>query len=234
MAPFQRKPGVPHPTPALARNGPARPPEAEPVMDDLVIPCILRFPGDPPPDLSGFAEPICFPVRVVWRKAATVEQTPQVQPPEPPDNGGLAKTEPMPPRIGNDPLNRVDHRGHEANVYVTPRPNGQQGYTYFAVDNLDNGNGTEGHVLSGQFNVTTSDSVSLPAGDYTLSPRPYIPPKSGIAGALQILNTLLSGNASGDPNRHVGVPVLSNTSDWNTIQLPNDGTMQGVEIHPGR
>jgi hypothetical protein len=70
-------------------------------MDDLVIPCILRFPGDPPPDLSGFAEPICFPVRVVWRKAATVEPPPKAQPPEPPDNGGLAKTEPMPHRIGN-------------------------------------------------------------------------------------------------------------------------------------
>lgn len=43
-------------------------------MDDLVIPCILWFPGDPPPDLSGFAEPICFPVRVVWRKQDYLEQ----------------------------------------------------------------------------------------------------------------------------------------------------------------
>jgi hypothetical protein len=50
-------------------------------MDDLRIPCILRFPGDPPPDLSGFAEPICFPVRVVWRKAATVEQSVLSEPP---------------------------------------------------------------------------------------------------------------------------------------------------------
>ena len=45
---------------------------------------------------------------------------------------------------------------------------------------------------------------------------------------------MLSGNALGDVNRHEGVPVLSNTADWNTIQLPNGGEMHGVEIHPGR
>jgi len=84
MGPLQRKPSVPHPTPASDRSGPARSAEAEPVMDDLRIPCVLWFPGDPPPDLSGFAEPIRLPVRVVWRKAASVEPPPQDRLPEPP------------------------------------------------------------------------------------------------------------------------------------------------------
>jgi hypothetical protein len=63
-------------------------------MDDLRIPCVLWFPGDPPPDLSGFAEPICFPVRVVWRKAAASEQSVPIEPPpEPPSNDGSANTD---------------------------------------------------------------------------------------------------------------------------------------------
>jgi hypothetical protein len=79
-------------------------------MDDLRIPCLLWFPGDPPPDLSGFAEPIRLPVRVVWRADAAAEQPvpteppPQAQPPEPPGNDLPANTdpgEPMSSRIGN-------------------------------------------------------------------------------------------------------------------------------------
>ena len=130
--------------------------------------------------------------------------------------------------VGNDPWNLTDPSGLRADVYVTPLPNGQQGYSFRAVD--DQG----GPAVTGAFNTTTSDSIALPRGAYTLTPRPHIEVKTGIAGYLQMLGSLLSGNATGDVNRHEGVPMISNTSDPSTIALPNGGQMRGVEIHPGR
>jgi RHS repeat-associated protein len=130
--------------------------------------------------------------------------------------------------VGNDPLNNTDQFGLRADVYVYPMSNGQQGYSFVAI-----GDNPNSEPVTGHFNVTTSNSVSLPIGTYTLSPRPHIDVKTGVAGVLQTLNSMLSYNALGDVNRHEGVPVLSNTADWNTIQLPSGVQMHGVEIHPG-
>lgn len=39
-----------------------------PGPNDLVLRCYLRFPGDPEPDLSVFAEPLRIPCTVVWKR----------------------------------------------------------------------------------------------------------------------------------------------------------------------
>jgi hypothetical protein len=115
-----------------------------------------------------------------------------------------------------------------ADVYATPLPNGQQGYNFRAIDDK------RGPAVTGQFNVTTSDSVALPTGDYNLTPRPHMEVKPGIAGYVQMLGSMLSGNATGDADRHGGVPIISNTSDPSVIALPGGNTMKGVEIHLGQ
>ncbi|HYA40912.1 MAG TPA: hypothetical protein VEF34_06390 [Syntrophobacteraceae bacterium] len=112
-------------------------------------------------------------------------------------------------------------------ILVTPR--GEKGYDFVAVNSGDNPKS-----IRGQFNVTTSnDTGKVRPGRYTLSFRPHIEEKSGLAGIKQQIGTLLSGNVSLDINKNEGYPTLSNTDDWNTI-IYKDGTkLGGVMIHPG-
>ena len=45
---------------------------------------------------------------------------------------------------------------------------------------------------------------------------------------------MISGNASGNINKHEGDPVISNTPNWNTIDFGNGKSASGVMIHRGR
>jgi hypothetical protein len=124
-----------------------------------------------------------------------------------------------------------ENRGPTAprvDIYAIPRKD--KGYDFVAVDNGDNPK-----QVRGQFNVTTwSDTSKVRPGNYTLSFRPHIEEKTGVAGIKQEIGAILSGNWSGNVNKNEGYPTLSNTHDWNTI-LYKDGTkLGGVMIHPGR
>lgn len=113
-------------------------------------------------------------------------------------------------------------------VLVTPRSD--KGYDFVAMDNGENQK-----MVQGQFNVTTSnDTNKVRPGTYSLSFRPHIDEKSGLAGIKQEIGTLLSGNISLDVNRHEGNPALSNTGDWNSIMYKDGARLGGVMIHPGR
>ncbi len=119
------------------------------------------------------------------------------------------------------PVPRVD-------IYVYPRKD--KGYDFVAI------NSSSPKVVQGQFNTTTTNwtTDSVRPGDYTISYRPHIEVKSGIAGIEQKIGAVMSGNRSGDVNEHEGNLALSNTTDWNTIKY-EDGTMLGgIMIHPGR
>jgi len=130
--------------------------------------------------------------------------------------------------VGNNPLNLVDPTGLRADVYVMPLPYGQQGYTFRALDDQNS------LVVTGFFNVTTNNYNQLRIGDYSLSPRPHIEEKTGIAGYAQMLGSIWSGNTTGNVNRHEGVPQISNTDQPGVIMY-SDGTMiKAAEIHTGR
>jgi hypothetical protein len=128
------------------------------------------------------------------------------------------------------PAGSQENKGPTAprvDILVIPRSG--QGYDFVAMDNGDNPK-----AVRGQFNVTTwNDTNKVRPGTYTLSYRPHIEVKSGIAGIKQTIGAVLSGNKSGDVNVNEGNPALSNTDDWNTIKY-EDGTMLGgVMIHHG-
>ena len=115
-------------------------------------------------------------------------------------------------------------------VDILATPRSDKGYDFVAMDNGDNPN-----TVRGQFNVTTwNDTSKIRPGSYTLSFRPHIEEKSGIAGAKQEIGTILSGNFSGKANKNEGYPTLSNTGDWNTIMYKDGTKFDGVMIHPGR
>jgi len=116
-----------------------------------------------------------------------------------------------------------------AHIYAYKDPNDPKGFSFFAVD--DKGSAP----VTGYFNRTTEANYhELRPGDYTLSPRSHIAVKSSIGGLLQYGHQIWSDNRSGDPNEHEGNPAISNTNDWNTIQLPDGRKMRGAAIHPGR
>ena len=113
-------------------------------------------------------------------------------------------------------------------ILVTPRSD--KGYDFVAMDN-----GETPKTVRGQFNVTTwNDTGKVRPGTYTLSFRPHIEEKSGVAGIKQEIGTILSGNLSGNVNKREGSPALSNTDDWNTIMYKDGTKLSGVMIHPGR
>ncbi|MGB0697650.1 MAG: hypothetical protein ACPGOY_18510 [Rhodospirillaceae bacterium] len=117
---------------------------------------------------------------------------------------------------------------HRANVFVYPLPNGQEGYYYFATDANPNTVPVEG-----KFNNTTINDNPIRSGSYDLTPRPYIPKKTGLSGLKRWLGLALSGNIGGDPNRNFGRAVLSNTGDGNTIVYPDGTVRTDITIHPG-
>ena len=118
----------------------------------------------------------------------------------------------------NNPVNANDPSGLEAFVYAAPRAQG--GFNYRAFD--DNGS----KMLTGTFNANTwVNTQQLPAGSYTVSPRPYLD-----TNYLQQAKDLIFG----DRNAHAGRPTISNTGNWNTTVFPDGSTHQGIEIHPGR
>ena len=118
----------------------------------------------------------------------------------------------------NNPVNANDPMGLEAFVYAAPRAQG--GFNYRAFD--DNGS----KMLTGTFNANTwVNTQQLPAGAYTVSPRPYL-----ATNYLQQAKDLIFG----DRNAHAGRPTISNTDNWNTTVFPDGSSHQGVEIHPGR
>jgi RHS repeat-associated protein len=119
---------------------------------------------------------------------------------------------------GNNPINANDPTGLEAFVYAAPRAQG--GFNYRAFD--DNGS----KMLTGTFNANTwVNTQQLPAGSYTVSPRPYLD-----TNYLQQAKDLIFG----DRNAHAGRPTISNTDNWNTTVFPDGSSHQGIEIHPGR
>ncbi len=135
--------------------------------------------------------------------------------------------------VDGNPIGFTDPSGLRADVYVTPLPNGQKGYNFYAVDDKNSA------LVRGQFNVTTNNSSPLPQGDYSLTPRSHVEVKTGFSGFLQTVNTMLSGNLSGNVNRHEGVPQISNTGIPGVVKGA-DGVVRGtggtgpIEIHPGR
>ena len=74
----------------------------------------------------------------------------------------------------------------------------------------------------------------MSVGDYSLTPRSHIEIESGLSGLLQTAGVILSGNTSGDPNRHEGMPVLSNVGKPGLIVYSDGTTRTNVEIHPDR
>jgi hypothetical protein len=127
-----------------------------------------------------------------------------------------------------NPVDANDPNGQGADVYVYRMQDKKKGYAFFAVD------GRGSAPVEGCFNNSTFMNLNgVPAGDYSLSPRPHIEVKQGLEGLEQRVGLLRSGNSSGDPNKHEGCPTLSNTDDWNTIITPGGDMMQGVMIHPG-
>ena len=127
-----------------------------------------------------------------------------------------------------------------ADVFATPLPNGQKGFSYTAIGPTGASYPTmEANydiILRGMFNTTTDNRGNGPirTGDYTLSPRPYIVEKIGVAGLLQQANALFNLNRSGDVNKHEGMPVLSNTDVPNLIQYSDGSIRTNITIHPGR
>ena len=140
----------------------------------------------------------------------------------------------------NNPVNANDPSGMRADVFATPLPNGQKGFSYTAIGPTGASYPTmEANydiILRGMFNTTTDNRGNGPirTGDYTLSPRPYIVEKIGVAGLLQQANALFNLNRSGDVNKHEGMPVLSNTDVPNLIQYSDGSIRTNITIHPGR
>jgi hypothetical protein len=136
--------------------------------------------------------------------------------------------------VGNkgEAASDVSLEGHETqaprvDIYVYPR--NDKGYDFVAI------NSSNPKVIQGQFNVTTTNDTSkVRPGDYTISYRPHIEVKSGIAGIKQTIGAMWSGNLSGNVNKHEGYPTLSNTNDWDTIKYEDGTQLGGVMIHPGR
>jgi|GEM_PF-6752391 len=106
-----------------------------------------------------------------------------------------------------------------ADVYAWPNSGG--GFAYTAVDDMGS------KQLTGTFNTGTTINVNqLPAGDYTVTPRPSVA-EPGPLG--QIRDYFM-----GDRNRNAGNPTISNTDNWNQVRFPDGSIHQGVQIHPGR
>jgi len=146
--------------------------------------------------------------------------------PSPADAGQAGQTVPCPDETA---INVNDPNVQGAHIYAYKDPHDPKGFSFFAVDDK----GSE--PVTGYFNRTTyANYDELLPGDYTLSPRPHIAVKTGLAGAGQYVNQFRTGNSSGDPNKHEGNPAISNSDDWNTIILPNGHKMTGSEIHPGK
>src|SRR5208283_5652473 len=85
--------------------------------------------------------------------------------------------------------------GHRAkaprvDIYVYPR--NDQGYGFVAI------NSSNPKVIQGQFNTTTTNWTpnKVRPGDYTISYRPHIEVKSGIARIEQMIGAVMSGNRS--------------------------------------
>ena len=143
--------------------------------------------------------------------------------------------------VSNNPVNANDPSGMRADVFATPLPNGQQGFSYTAVGptgaSYPTMEANYDSVLRGTFNTTVGlglDYHTVQAGDYTLSPRPYIPVKTGIDGLIQWAGSIKGGNITGNVNRHAGDPVLSNTGVSNLISYGDGSKQENIEIHPGR
>lgn len=130
--------------------------------------------------------------------------------------------------VANDPVDKTDFSGERADVAMIPDPNGK-GYIFVAID-------SSGNKITGHFNNTTFNEPgkALPVGNYTITPRPHIQEKSGIAGVKQKVGTILSGNVSGNVNKHEGQPTITNTGRPGEVRRPDGTTMEGVTIHPGR
>lgn len=119
----------------------------------------------------------------------------------------------------NNPYKYVDPDGREAVVLVRPLPGG--GYRFQATDNLGS------NPVTGTFNTGTAINVNqLPAGDYTVNPRPRVA-EPGLLG--QIRDSFM-----GDRNKNAGRPTISNTENWNQVRYPDGSIHEGVQIHPGR
>ena len=128
-----------------------------------------------------------------------------------------------------NPVTWNDPSGLRADVFVFPRPNGAQGYSFSASDDQS------GNLVTGRFNVTTQNTgAAIRAGEYVLTPRNHIEIKSGFSGFRQTVGIIFSGNISGNPNRHEGMPVLTNIGEPGVIVYPDGTTRTNVEIHPGR
>jgi RHS repeat-associated protein len=128
--------------------------------------------------------------------------------------------------VGNDPTNKTDPTGLEAWIYVTER--GDKGYDFAAYDDQNH------PAVIGTFNTTTQNVNPLRPGEYTVSPRPHIQPRTGLAGLVQRARSVLSGNAEGNVNRHEGQPLISNTGEAGIIQYSDGEERGGATIHAGR
>jgi hypothetical protein len=82
--------------------------------------------------------------------------------------------------------------------------------------------------------MTTDNYNQLRPGNYTISPRPHIEEKTGVAGLKQTIGSMLPGNRDGNVNKHEGQPIISNTNDPGTVRYSDGKKIHGATIHPGR
>lgn len=118
----------------------------------------------------------------------------------------------------NNPLSYTDPLGLRAVVIAVPTGDGA--YQYVAAD--DQG----GPFITGSLNRNTVNLNSLPPGDYTVSPRPYLMQEPAELAAIDWLRRT-------DKNRRYDYPSISNTSNWNTVVTPSGRLITGAQFHEG-
>jgi len=115
---------------------------------------------------------------------------------------------------------------HRTEIFAVPQ---SRGFAFTAVDV-----GT-GQWLSGEFNTTTTTNTNdLEPGNYTISPRPHVEVKEGLAGLKQEIGSLMSGNREGDVNKHEGQPLITNIGEPGAVRHSDGSISRGITIHPGR